>query len=277
MEEISVPVLGKSLDKILHFAARLLVIIVWGSAILFGGYILAFYFIALIQGNTNQWNEVLPDIYDEGTRSATLGIGLHFAAGGIILILGCIQLVKSVRMKYPLLHRIIGRIYVVASIAAALGGLIFIFAKGTIGGLIMDIGFIGYGVLTFVAAVATIYFARYGKMEQHRAWAIRLFALAIGSWLYRMDYGFWFMVTDRLGHNSNFTGAFDYFMDFFFYLPNLLVAEIFIGRYKVLKSGFAKLFAILFLASANLFLLVATYFFTKEYWGPAILDVILGR
>lgn len=277
MKEVSIPVQQNSLDRTMRFAGLLLVIIVWGSAVLFGAYILAFYFIALIQGNTSQWNEVLPDIYDEKTRSATLGIGLHFAAGGIILILGCIQLVKSVRVKYPMIHRIIGRIYVAASIAAALGGLVFIFAKGTIGGLIMDIGFAGYGVLTFVAAVATIYFARSGKMEQHRAWAIRLFALAIGSWLYRMDYGFWFMVTDRLGHKSDFTGAFDYFMDFFFYLPNLLVAEIFIGRYKVLKSGFAKFIAIVFLASANLFLLVATYFFTKEYWGPAILDVVLER
>ena len=273
MEDFSIPVRETWLDKTMHIAALLLVIIVWGSAILFG----AFYFIALLQGNTTQWNEVLPDIFDEQTRSATLGIGLHFAAGGIILILGCIQLINSVRIKYPLLHRIIGRIYVIASIAAAIGGLVFIFSKGTIGGLIMDIGFAGYGILTFAAAIATIHFARAKNFEQHRAWAIRLFALAIGSWLYRMDYGFWFMVTDRLGHNSDFTGAFDYFMDFFFYLPNLLVAEIFIGRYEVLKSGFAKFLAIVFLSGANLFLIVATYFFTKEYWGPAILDVILGR
>ncbi|MBN3582505.1 DUF2306 domain-containing protein [Algoriphagus aestuarii] len=263
--------------KLLHLTARILVLIVWGSAILFGGYILTFYFVALIQGNTSQWNEVLPDIYDEKTTSATLGIGLHFAAGGIILILGCIQLVNSVRIKYPIIHRIIGRVYVLASMAAAIGGLVFIFTKGTIGGLIMDIGFTGYGILTFTAAIATIYFARARNFDQHRAWAIRLFALAIGSWLYRMDYGFWFMVTDRLGHQSDFTGVFDYFMDFFFYLPNLLVAEIFIGKYEVLKSKAAKILAVIFLSGANLFLIVATYFFTEKYWGPAILDVILGR
>ena len=261
----------------MHLLASLLVIIVWGSAILFGLYILAFYFVALIQGNTLQWNEVLPDIYDEKTQSATIGIGVHFAAGGIVLILGCIQLVKAVRINYPLLHRIIGRIYVFASVAAAIGGLVFIFTKGTIGGLIMDIGFTGYGILTFIAAIATIHFARAKNFDQHRAWAIRLFALAIGSWLYRMDYGFWFMVTDRFGHNSEFTGAFDYFMDFFFYLPNLLVAEIFIGRYKVLKSPTAKTIAIIGLSAASLFLIVATYFFTKEYWGPAIIEVIFDR
>lgn len=277
MTDFSIPAKQSKLDKFLQLTARLLVLIVWSSAILFGGYILTFYFVALIQGNTNQWNEVLPDIYDEQASSATMGIGLHFAAGGIILILGCIQLIKSVRIKYPSIHRLIGRVYVLASIAAAIGGLIFIFTKGTIGGLIMDIGFTGYGVLTFIAAIATIYFARAKNFELHRAWAIRLFALAIGSWLYRMGYGFWFMVTDRLGHNSDFTGLFDYFMDFFFYLPNLLVAEIFIGRYEVLKSKAAKILAIVFLNRANLFLIVATYFFTEKYWGPAILDVILGR
>ena len=276
MKDFSVPVPRNKLDKNMLLLARILVIIVWSSAILFGLYILAFYFIALIQGNTSQWNEVLPDIYDKESTIATMGIGIHFAAGGIILILGCIQLVNSVREKYLLLHRIIGRLYVIASIAAAVGGLVFIFTKGTIGGLIMDIGFAGYGILTFTTAIATIYFARAQSFDQHRAWAIRLFALAIGSWLYRMDYGFWFMVTDRLGHNSDFTGVFDYFMDFFFYLPNLLVAEIFIGRYQVLRTKAAKYFAMTGLSAASLFLIVATYFFTKKYWGPAIVDVILG-
>lgn len=192
------------------------------------------------------------------------------------MILGCIQLVDSVRSNYPSIHRFIGRLYVFASIAAAIGGLVFIFTKGTIGGLIMDIGFIGYGILTFITAIATIYFARAQNFDQHRAWAIRLFALAIGSWLYRMDYGFWFMVTDRLGHNSEFTGAFDYFMDFFFYLPNLLVAEIFIGRYQILRTDAAKYIAITGLSASSLFLVVATYFFTEKYWGPAIIEVVLG-
>ena len=112
---------------------------------LFGLYILAFYFIALIQENTTQWNEVLPGLYDEQTRSATAGIGLHFAAGGIILILGCIQLLGAVRERFPVFHRWVGRVYVVASIFAALGGLVFIVVKGTIGGVLMDVGFLADG------------------------------------------------------------------------------------------------------------------------------------
>ena len=262
------------LDVAIQWAARILVTVVWTSALLFGLYILAFYFIALLQGNTVQWNEVLPGLYDKETQMATIGIGMHFAAGGIILILGCIQLIDSIRQKYPIIHSWLGRLYVLAAITAAIGGLVFIFIKGTIGGLLMDIGFAGYGILTFWAAIATIYYARSQDFGRHRAWAIRLFALAIGSWLYRMDYGFWFLLTDRLGHTEDFTGPFDRFMAFFFYLPNLLVAEIFIGHYEAVKTKSAKVIAVLSFYIVSGFLLLGTYFFTKEYWGPAIIEAI---
>ncbi|MBV6642694.1 MAG: DUF2306 domain-containing protein [Cyclobacteriaceae bacterium] len=261
---------------LLRFMLKLLVITVWISALLFGLYILAFYFVSLAQGNTSQWNEVLPGLHDTQTRSATAGIGLHFAAGGIILILGCIQLLDPVRLRYPTFHRWIGRIYVSASLITAIGGLIFILVKGTIGGFWMDIGFTGYGVLTFVVALNTILFARSGNFESHRAWAIRLFALTIGSWLYRMEYGFWFLFMDRLGHTSDFTGPFDYFMDFFFYVPNLLIAELFVKRKKLIKSKLGEGIAVIILFCATTFLILATYFFTKKYWGPAIMEVVFG-
>ena len=59
---------------------------------------------------------------------------------------------------------------------------------------------------------------------------LRLYALAIGSWLYRMDYGFWVQITDGMGHTDTFRGPFDYVMDFAFYLPNLVVAELYLRR-----------------------------------------------
>lgn len=260
-------------DRMLNVISRLLVATVWMSSLLFGLFILSFYFVALLENNTAQWNKILPGLYDESTRSATVGIGVHFAAGGVILVLGCIQLIKSVRVKYPALHRWIGRLYVLAAVAAALGGLVFIFIKGTIGGTIMDIGFAGYGLLMFLAAIQTFRHAAAKRFEAHRAWAIRLFALAIGSWLYRMDYGFWLLFTDGLWHTDSFSGPFDYFMDFFFYLPNLLIAEWFIRRHRMSDSPALKWLAATVLFVATAFLLLATYFFTTHFWGPAILDL----
>lgn len=258
-------------DRAIQLTSGLLVATVWVSSLLFGLFILSFYFVALLEGNTGQWNRVLPGLYDETTRSATTGIGVHFAAGGIILVLGCIQLLRSVRRRYPALHRWVGRLYVLAAILAALGGLVFIFLKGTIGGLVMDIGFTGYGVLMLLAAFETFRQARAKRFDTHRAWAIRLFALAIGSWLYRMDYGFWLLFTDGLWHTDTFNGPFDYFMDFFFYIPNLLVAELFIRRRKVSDHPTVKWLMASALFIATIFLLLATYFFTTRLWGPAIL------
>ncbi|APO76998.1 hypothetical protein AM571_PA00111 (plasmid) [Rhizobium etli 8C-3] len=50
--------------------------------------------------------------------------------------------------------------------------------QGTIGGRLMDVGF---RHLRRVDGVA-------------RAWAFRLFSLTIGSWLYWMEYGLWFLL-----------------------------------------------------------------------------------
>lgn len=261
----------KIIAKVFGWTRILLMTTVWVSAGLFGLYILAFYAAALYQGNLERWNEILPGLYDQSTRRATMGIGLHFAMGGIILILGSIQLIDAIRVKYLTFHRWVGRIYVVASVLVAIGGLIFIVVKGTIGGTVMNIGFGLYGVLMLLAAVQTYRYAVAHNTDAHRAWALRLYALAIGSWLYRMDYGFWFLLADKAGHNNTFTGIFDYVMAFFFYIPNLLVAEIFIRSQNSRKmSMWLNLaFTIILLVMIS-FLLLGTYYFTKFYWGPAI-------
>ena len=186
--------------KALHWSSVLLTTTVWVSAALFGLYILAFYAAALYEGNLERWNKMLPRLYEQSTTAATTGIGLHFAMGGVILVLGSIQLMEGVRTRFPAWHRWIGRVYVTACLLAAVGGLVFIGMKGTIGGVVMNIGFGLYGMLMFVAAIATYRYAVGGKLAKHRAWALRLYALAIGSWLYRMDYGFWLLLADGFGH-----------------------------------------------------------------------------
>ncbi|MFT5999979.1 MAG: putative membrane protein [Neolewinella sp.] len=262
------PVLG---DKLFSFARTLLGAIVWSSALIFGLYILVFYALAYVSGDTAQWNKVLPGLYDAKNAGSTAGIAVHFLAGGIILVLGCLQLLPSVRNRYPLVHRLSGRVYVVACLLAAIGGLLFIALKGTIGGTVMDIGFTGYGVLMFLAAVQTIKFARGKDFKRHRAWALRLFALAIGSWLYRMDYGFYLGFGGEAGHTEDFTGWFDYFMAFWFYLPNLVVVEIILAEYPFFQRPGVKLAGGITLLLTSAFLLFASYFFIKDYWGPGIL------
>jgi len=258
---------------LLWWSGRILTAIVWLSAMIFGLYILAFYVGSIADNQMARWNEVLPKLYEAQTPIATVGIGLHFAAGCIVLMLGCIQLIPAIRQNYPSVHRLVGRIYVAATLLTGFGGLLFILAKGTVGGTAMNIGFSLYGILMIVATVQTFRYAKLRQMSPHRVWALRLFALAIGSWLYRMYYGFWALLTNSWGHTQDFRGPFDILMAFFFYIPNLLVVEAFISQaYHAAPRWLKWLEAIAFITAASLILL-GTYFFTRFYWGPGILGL----
>jgi hypothetical protein len=264
------------LELVHRHANRALLGIVWLSSGIFGVYILANYASAWFEGDLERWNNVLPDIYQPGESAASLGIGIHFAAGGIILLLGGLQLIAGIRNNYPTVHRVSGRIYVSVSILAALGGLAFIALKGTVGGTVMDIGFGLYGSLMLLAAVQTIRFAMAKNFSNHQAWAWRLYALAIGSWLYRMDYGLWLALTDWVGHTDGFDGWFDRIMAFFFYIPNLVIVELMIRARNRTASDTLRMASTVAALAACGILLLATWTFATVAWLPAIMDWVVS-
>lgn len=258
-----------SRGPILRAAAILLVSACWASSALFGAYILAFYGGATTS-DPSRWNQTLPRLHEAGTPLANIAIGAHFATGGLLLLLGPVQLIGAVRRAVPAFHRWLGRLYVLAAAIAGAGGLAFIVAKGTVGGTPMNLGFGLYGALMVIAAGFTYSHARARRLDRHRAWAIRLFALAIGSWLYRMEYGFWFLIAGKTGHTVGFDGWFDMVMAFFFYLPNLAVAEAFIRARRAAAGTPIRAAATLLLLGASGFVILATWQFATHYWLPGI-------
>jgi hypothetical protein len=270
-DEIAVPALPA---RLLGWSGTALAAIAWLSAALFGAYIVLFYAGAIAVGTPAQWNANLPGLFDPHAPIGTVGIAAHFAAGGIILLLGPIQLIARIRNAAPAFHRWAGRLYVIAAFIAGIGGLAFIAANGTIGGIAMSLGFGGYGALMVVASVQTWRHARArrlpGRLASHRAWAIRLFALAVGSWLYRMDYGFWFLFTGGAGHTADYRGWFDLVMDGAFYVPNFLIAESFVRARAAPGRPALQVAAAASLAGVAAFIALATYQFARIYWLPGI-------
>lgn len=257
----------------LRWSAIALVTVVWISSAIFGVYIIAFFGGAIPAGTLEQWNASLPNLYHAETPVASAGIGLHFFAGATLLLLGPIQLIGQVRRQAPAVHHWIGRIYALAAFLAGVGGLAFIFAKGTVGGWMMNVAFAAYGALMILAAVQTVRHAMARRIDVHRAWAIRLFALAIGSWLYRICYGLFFAIMgpEDGGHTTDFVGWFDYVMDWAFFVPPLIIAELFIRARRNGASTAGRLSASVALGLGAAFVAYATFFFTMLGWGPAIL------
>ncbi len=259
-------------SAVLRVASVALVAAIWISSAIFGVYILAFYGGAIPAGTLADWNETLPRLYEAETPGASAGIGLHFFAGAVLLLFGPIQLISQVRTTAPAVHRWIGRIYALAAFLAGVGGLTFIAIKGTVGGMPMTVGFAMYGGLMVIAAVQTVRHAMARNVYVHRAWAVRLFALAIGSWLYRMCYGFWFLFAgrDNPGHTNEFSGWFDYVMDFAFFIPPLIVAEMFVRTQRGQATTLGRVATTTAMAGGAAFVALATFFFTLYGWGPAI-------
>lgn len=165
-------------------------------------------------------------LYTSGDWRPNLSLSLHMLAGAVVTVLAPLQLIPAIRRRHPAVHRASG--YAVASLAlvTGIGGLAFIALRGTIGGPPMDAGFAGYGILLLVAAARVVQHARARDLARHRAWALRLFVLAIGSWLYRLHYVLWHALTGGAWSEPDFTGAFDRAQMVAFYLPYLLAVEI---------------------------------------------------
>lgn len=169
-------------------------------------------------------------IFTPESRFTNIAIFTHMLLGGLIMALVPLQLVGHLRRRYPRAHRTTGRVIVLCAIAVALGGLVYIANRGTIAGPLMDLGFALYGVLMCGAALQTIRFARIGNVERHQNWALRLLVLVLGSLLFRVHYVAWYILTDGAWSNDTLTGPFDQVQYFAFYLPYLLLLEVWIRR-----------------------------------------------
>lgn len=93
----------------------------------------------------------------------------------------------------------------------------------------MDVGFGLYGLCVLICAVQAVHCAYIRQYSTHREWALRLFAFAIGSWLFRLENGFLYLFTGDGGHTDGFRGWADYLMDYFFFVPNWIVVELYLA------------------------------------------------
>ena len=180
--------------------------------------------------NFEQWH-ALVEGQPVGTAAdwiASISIGLHFAGGMILVLAWPILFSATVRARHRAVHRWTGRIYVTAGLLAGIGGMSFIVFHGAYAPP-ASVAFAIWGALLALSAAKAYLHARARRFDLHRAWAIRLFALVLGSWVFDLEIRAWKDLTGGIGMGPGATfGVFDYAILYLFFIPNLLVAEFFI-------------------------------------------------
>lgn len=219
-------------DRLLGGIGRLFVLATLLGLGAFGAYIILRAAGATIR-NFEQWHGLLAGLPMPTASEwiANLGIGMHFAMGSVLVLAWPILLSAHIRVRHRVVHRWTGRIYVAAGFLAGAGGLSYILTHGTFSRT-AAFAFSAWGVVMMFSAVMAYVHARARRFDLHRAWAIRLFAMVLGSWLFDIEIQAWTDWAGGIGmHADGASGPFDMAVLFLFFVPNLLVAECFIRNF----------------------------------------------
>jgi hypothetical protein len=216
-------------DRMLRWIGRLFGLATLAGLGIFGAYI-AMRAIGATVKNFEQWHNLVAGLpmptVSEWT--ANIGIGLHFVMGAVLVLAWPILLSTRVRTRHRKVHRWTGRLYVTSGLLAGVGGMSFILTHGAYSRA-ASIAFSLWGAVMMLSAVMAYVHARAKRFDRHRAWAIRLFAMVLGSWLFDIEIQAWTDWAGGIGMNADgASGPVDLAMLYLFFVPNLLVAEFFI-------------------------------------------------
>lgn len=176
----------------------------------FGAYIVFFYYRSALAGDFRKWNEVLPHGYVPGDWFGNLLMGVHVLIALALVWGGPLQFFSAIRNRFPRFHRSFGKVYLMAAVLVSIAGMIFTWARGTVGntGMAVSITLQGGYILLFSLIVIKLAVRR--DIKKHEAWAFRLFLVTSGVWFFRVFLMAWLLVNGRpAGFDPDtFTGPF---------------------------------------------------------------------
>ena len=105
----------------------------------------------------------------------------HALAGVLFGVLGPLQFVRALRLRIGTLHRLAGRVFVLAGAGLALSGLALLLQVESIATGLLDAARGVFGLALFASLVLGVAAARAHDMLRHRAWMIRAYAIGMGT------------------------------------------------------------------------------------------------
>lgn len=113
--------------------------------------------------------------------SVPVALFLHSLAGVLFGVLGPLQFVRALRRRFGALHRLAGRVFVLAGAGLGLSGLALLLQVESIATGLLDTARGVFGLALIAALMLGVAAARARDMPGHRAWMIRAYAIGMGT------------------------------------------------------------------------------------------------
>ena len=184
--------------------------IVWGMMTLFS--------LAIVL-TVSRYFTLNPDVYFPQQQVVYLAhetnLIVHIAGGVLALSLGPFQFLNKLRVQRPLLHRWIGRFYLIGILLGSVAG--FYMAFYAYAGIAASLGFASLAVFWLVTGFLAYRTIRAGNTAAHRRWIIRNFALTFSAVTLRLwMFPLMIVFSETTGYEITAWLA---------WIPNLIVAE----------------------------------------------------
>jgi uncharacterized membrane protein len=146
-------------------------------------------------------------------------IAVHAAGAATALLLGPWQFRPRLRVRWPFLHKCIGRLYAVGCASGGLAALVL--ATGLSSGPVAGAGFAALGLAWLMTTGLAVREVLAGRIASHRRWMIRSFTLTFSAVTLRL----YLPLSDVF--NVEFLTAYRT-IAWACWLPNLLLAELYL-------------------------------------------------
>src|SRR5215471_3966286 len=123
----------------------------------------------------------------------------HILPAMLFMVLGPLQFVRSLRSRYPQVHRWSGRVFLAASAVVGISGLRLAYGK-TIGGMDEKAAIVLFGTFFLIALGRALWHALRREFAEHREWMIRGYAVGLAVAAIRPIIGFFFAAAVIRGH-----------------------------------------------------------------------------
>jgi uncharacterized membrane protein len=156
----------------------------------------------------------------------------HVVLGATALAVGPFQFFPKWRNRNLSLHRIIGKVYVIACLLGGLAGLII--AMFATGGIVAKLGFSGLAIAWLYTTSLAYLRIRQRDVDAHYRWMVRSFALTFAAVTLRL-----YLPLSDIVLNLDFISAYRV-ISWACWVPNLLLAEFIILRSFKKKAQMAS-------------------------------------